>query len=75
MARIELRLPDLGLENQPISLSSWLISRGAQVEQGEPLAEILAGPATVDLPGPASGLLVKRLVDVDEPLSAGKNWQ
>ena len=72
MARIEIRVPDLGLDDQPISLSNWLVSRGARVEQGEPLAEILAGPATVDLPAPASGVLVKRLVDVDEPLSVGQ---
>jgi pyruvate/2-oxoglutarate dehydrogenase complex dihydrolipoamide acyltransferase (E2) component len=77
MARIEilvpdLGLPDLGLDDQPISLSNWLVSRGARVAEGEPLAEILVGPATVDLPAPASGVLVKRLVDVDEPLSVGQ---
>jgi 2-oxoglutarate dehydrogenase E2 component (dihydrolipoamide succinyltransferase) len=72
MPRIELRLPDLGLDDQPISLSGWLVSRGAPVEEGEPVAEILAGPVTVDLPAPASGVLVKRLVDVDAPLSPGQ---
>ncbi len=72
MPRIDLRLPDLGLGDQPISLSNWLVSRGARVEQGEPIAEILAGPATVDLPAPASGVLVKRLADVDDPISVGQ---
>ena len=36
------------------------------------MAEILAGPTTVDLPSPAAGVLVKRLVDVDAPLSVGQ---
>jgi pyruvate/2-oxoglutarate dehydrogenase complex dihydrolipoamide acyltransferase (E2) component len=72
MPRIELRLPDLGVDDQPISLSNWLVPRGALVEAGEPLAEILAGPATVDLPSPAAGVLINRLVDVDEPLSVGQ---
>jgi pyruvate/2-oxoglutarate dehydrogenase complex dihydrolipoamide acyltransferase (E2) component len=72
MSRIELRLPDFGLDDQPISLSNWLVSGGAHVAEGEPLAEILAGPATVDLPSPAAGILIKRLVDIDEPLSAGQ---
>jgi pyruvate/2-oxoglutarate dehydrogenase complex dihydrolipoamide acyltransferase (E2) component len=72
MPRIELRLPDLGLGDQPIMLSGWLVSRGARVEAGEPLAEILAGPATVDLPAPAAGVLVKRFVEVDEPLAVGQ---
>jgi pyruvate/2-oxoglutarate dehydrogenase complex dihydrolipoamide acyltransferase (E2) component len=64
MPRIELRLPDLGLGDQPIMLSGWLVSRGARVEAGEPLAEILAGPA--------AGVLVKRFVEVDEPLAVGQ---
>jgi pyruvate/2-oxoglutarate dehydrogenase complex dihydrolipoamide acyltransferase (E2) component len=72
MSRIELRLPDLGLDEQPMSLSGWLVSRGARVEAGEPVAEILAGPATIDLPAPAAGVLVKRLVDLDAPLAVGQ---
>ena len=72
VSRIELRLPDLGLEDQPMSLSSWLVSRSARVEEGEPVAEILAGPVTVDLPASAAGVLVKRLVNVDAPLSVGQ---
>jgi len=71
MPRIELRLPDLGLD-QPMSLSGWLVSRGASVEAGEPVAEILAGPATVDLPAPAAGVLIRRLIEVDEPLAVGQ---
>jgi len=72
MPRIELRLPDLGLDDQPLSLSGWLVSSGARVEAGEPMAEILAGPATIDLPAPAAGVLVRRMVDVDAPLSVGQ---
>lgn len=72
MSEIELRLPDLGLDDRPISLSGWLVSRGARVEEGEPVAEILAGPVTVDLPSPVAGVLVQRLVDVDEALSVGQ---
>jgi pyruvate/2-oxoglutarate dehydrogenase complex dihydrolipoamide acyltransferase (E2) component len=72
VARIELRLPDLGLDDQPISLSGWLVTRGTRVEAGDPVAEILAGPATIDLPAPAAGVLAKRLVDIDAPLIAGQ---
>ena len=69
MPRIELCLPDLGLDDQPITLSVWLVSRGARVAAGERVAEILAGPATVDLPSPVDGILFERLVDEDETIA------
>jgi pyruvate/2-oxoglutarate dehydrogenase complex dihydrolipoamide acyltransferase (E2) component len=36
------------------------------------VAEVLAGPATVDLPSPVDGVLIERLVDEDEPIVAGQ---
>ena len=72
MPQIELRLPDLGLDDQPITLSMWLVPRGARVTAGERVAEVLAGPATVDLPSPADGMLIERLVDEDEPITVGQ---
>ena len=72
MPRIELCLPDLGLDDQPITLSGWLVPRGARVTAGERVAEILAGPATVDLPSPVDGVLIRRLVDEDEPIAVGQ---
>ena len=72
MPRIELCLPDLGLDDQPITLSGWLVPRGARVAAGERVAEVLAGPATVDLPSPVDGVLVERLVDEDEPITVGQ---
>ncbi|MGO9108392.1 MAG: biotin/lipoyl-containing protein [Thermoguttaceae bacterium] len=72
MARIELCLPDLGLGDQPITLSMWLVPRGARVAAGERVAEVLAGPATVDLPSPVDGVLIKRLTDEDEPIAVGQ---
>jgi pyruvate/2-oxoglutarate dehydrogenase complex dihydrolipoamide acyltransferase (E2) component len=72
MPRIELCLPDLGLDDQPITLSAWLVPCGARVAAGERVAEVLAGPATVDLPSPVDGILVERLVDEDEPIAVGQ---
>ena len=68
--RIELRLPDLDLPDVPIAVSAWHAAGGQRVIEGDRLVEILAGDAVVDLPAPASGVLVKRCVGVDEPLQA-----
>jgi len=78
--QVNLCLPDLGLGDQPITLSGWLVPRGARVSAGERVAEVLAGPATVDLPSPADGILIERLVDEDERITVGQalavieNW-
>lgn len=51
-------LPDLGTgPDVPIVVSYWFVSRGEQVWEGERLVEILAGPATFDVPAPATGRL------------------
>ncbi len=68
----ELILPDLGIDDQPITLSLWLVKQGAYVSEGEPLVEVLCGAATVDLPAPIQGILFKKLVAEDEILQTGQ---
>jgi pyruvate/2-oxoglutarate dehydrogenase complex dihydrolipoamide acyltransferase (E2) component len=70
--RVSLVMPDLGIDDQPATLSLWFAKRGQRVHQGEPLAEILCGPVTIDLPAPTDGVLVEKSVVVDEELRAGQ---
>jgi pyruvate/2-oxoglutarate dehydrogenase complex dihydrolipoamide acyltransferase (E2) component len=72
MPRHEVILPDLGLGDQPMTLSVWLVSPGHRVARRQPILEILAGPATVDLPSPTAGTLVEILVEEDEPVAVGQ---
>ncbi|OHB66837.1 MAG: hypothetical protein A2V70_03925 [Planctomycetes bacterium RBG_13_63_9] len=65
-------MPELGIEDQPIVVSLWLVEQGSRVAEGEPLLEVLAGPATVDLPAPADGVLIEKLVEEDDPLVVGQ---
>jgi pyruvate/2-oxoglutarate dehydrogenase complex dihydrolipoamide acyltransferase (E2) component len=53
-------LPDLGTgPDVPIVISYWFASPGELVWEGERLVEVLAGPATVDVPVPVTGRLVE----------------
>jgi pyruvate dehydrogenase E2 component (dihydrolipoamide acetyltransferase) len=70
--RYKLVLPDLGLEDQPIILSLWLVDRGMHVAEGEQIVELLAGDAVVDLPSPGDGVLLKRLVREGETVRVGQ---
>ena len=72
MPRYDLILPELGIDGQPILISLWLVEPGSRVAEGDPVLEVLAGPATVDLPAPADGLLVETLVEEDDPLTVGQ---
>ncbi len=67
-----LRVPDLGLGDEPIVLTLWLVKRGSRVAEGEPLVEVLAGAATVDLPSPADGVLVEKSAAAGDVLAIGQ---
>ncbi len=72
MPRYELTLPDLGIEDQPITVSSWLVKRGTHLSEGEPVLEVLCGGVTVDLPAAKPGILREKLVSDDEVLEVGQ---
>lgn len=67
-----LTLPDLGLADQPIVLSMWLVKQGIRVDAGEPVVEVMAEGVTVDLPAPADGILLEKLAAEGDSLTAGQ---
>ena len=67
-----LTLPDFGLGDQPIVLSLWLVRRESRVAEGEPLVEVLAGAATVDLPSPVDGVLAEKSASAGDVLAVGQ---
>ncbi len=72
MPRRDLILPDLGIDDQPITVSLWLVEQGSRVKAEDPVLEVLAGPVTIDLPAGTDGVLVETLVAEDDPLRVGQ---
>jgi 2-oxoglutarate dehydrogenase E2 component (dihydrolipoamide succinyltransferase) len=70
--RYSLVLPELGLADCPIVLSLWLVPLGSAVTEGDRLVEVLADGITVDLPSPASGVLVEIAAGEDDRLQVGQ---
>ena len=70
--RHELTLPDLGSGDLPVTVSLWLVDVGDEVSQGDRLLEVLFGSVSVDLPSPASGVLIETRVDEDEVIHTGQ---
>lgn len=67
----QLLVPDLGLPGGLITLSLWLVPEGAEVLEGDRVAELLSGAATIDLEAPVTGRLVRQLVDEDAAVTPG----
>jgi 2-oxoglutarate dehydrogenase E2 component (dihydrolipoamide succinyltransferase) len=70
--RFNLVLPDLGLDEQPLTVSLWLVEIGAEVTAGDRLVELAADSVTIDLPSPASGVLVETRAVEDEEVQIGQ---
>lgn len=65
-------MPDLGLGSVPVTASVWLIPLGGRVFEGDRVLEVSAGEVVVDLPSPATGVLVEQRVAEDDPLRVGQ---
>jgi pyruvate dehydrogenase E2 component (dihydrolipoyllysine-residue acetyltransferase) len=61
----EVRLPQFGMGMQEGKLLRWFKHEGELVQEGEPLCEVEAEKATVEVPSPQSGLLARVIVEVD----------
>lgn len=68
---VRLVVPDLGMPGGTITLSLWLVPDGAAVLEGDRVAELLCGAATVDLEAPVTGTLARQLVDEDDVVTPG----
>ena len=71
----ELRVPELGLGDTPITVGAWLVRSGERVAAGDRVVELVAGDAIVDLPAPADGDLVRKYAAEDEQVAVGAAWR
>jgi len=69
--RFVLRMPSLELTGT-INASIWHATKGTEVIEGDRLLEVCAGEVVIDLPSPASGMLIRRLVREDDLVEVGQ---
>ncbi len=70
--RREIILPDMGLGEQQVRASVWLVDQGDEVVEGDRLLEVVASNVTIDIPAPVSGVLEEQLVSEGDPLVPGQ---
>ena len=72
MRLVAVTLPELGTSaGCTIVVSHWYTAAGREVLEGERLVELLVGPATFDVPAPATGRLVEICEDEDNFVPSG----
>ncbi len=62
MARLEFRLPDVGEGLAEAEVVRWLVPIGERVAEDQPVLVLQTDKAELELPAPASGVLIQRLV-------------
>lgn len=59
MATVELKVPELGESVAEVFIASWLKGEGDRVREGEALVEIESEKATLEIPAPVTGRLIR----------------
>ena len=68
----KITMPQLGESVNEGTIGQWLKQEGETVKKDEALVEIITDKVTAELPSPASGVLVKILVQADETVRGGE---
>jgi pyruvate dehydrogenase E2 component (dihydrolipoamide acetyltransferase) len=67
----EFRLPDIGEGVVEGEIVRWLISEGDDVEEDQPMVEVMTDKATVEIPSPVQGRVVGRLGSEGDTVAVG----
>ena len=64
-------LPDIGETIDEGVVEEWLVEVGDEVEKGEPILTVEVDKATLEVAATAEGVLVRKLVDVEQAVRTG----
>ncbi len=71
-ALIEFKLPDIGEGVAEGEIVQWLVAEGADVNEHDPVVEVMTDKATVEVPAPAAGKIVKQLAAAGQTVPVGE---
>lgn len=69
---IELKVPDVGESITEVFIGAWLKNEGDTVRRDEPVVEIETDKATLEVPAPVSGKIVKLLKEPGDSAGIGE---
>ncbi len=69
--KVKIKLPLLGENVREATMVVWLKALGESVVQGEALVEVMTDKTNVEIPSPATGVLIEQTAMPDEVLEPG----
>ena len=68
---LQFKLPDIGEGVAEGEVVQWLVAEGDRVAEYQPVVEVMTDKATVEIPAPAAGRVVKQLVPAGDVVPVG----
>ena len=69
--RFKYKLPDLSETASEMEVLAWLADEGQELRADDPLVEVATDKATMQVPTPVAGRLLRRCVEVGAVIPAG----
>src|SRR6476620_4110369 len=69
---IELKIPDVGESVREVQIGRWLKHEGEAVAEDENVVELETDKASMELPAPSNGILIKILKHEGDSVSIGE---
>jgi multifunctional 2-oxoglutarate metabolism enzyme len=72
VATVEVQMPAMGESVTEGTVLEWHVSEGQAVAEGDTIVEVSTDKIDAEVPAPASGVVTKLLVDVDDVVQVGQ---
>jgi 2-oxoglutarate decarboxylase len=72
VATVEVQMPAMGESVTEGTVLEWHVSEGQAVSEGDTVVEVSTDKIDAEVPAPASGVITKLLVDVDDVVQVGQ---
>lgn len=69
--RFKYKMPNLSETASDFEILAWRVPEGAIVREGDPLVEVATDKATLEVPSPVTGRMVRYLVTPGQAVRAG----
>ena len=68
---LEFKLPDVGEGVHEGEIVQWLVAEGDKVDEDQSIVEVMTDKATVEIPAPRAGVLLKRYAEEGDVVEVG----
>ncbi len=68
----EFKLPDIGEGVAEGEVTKWLVEEGQEIKEDQPMVEVMTDKATVEIPSPYAGTVLKRMAGEGDTVKVGQ---